>query len=111
MQRGDAVAESRRQYLLQLQEGAHRGFVDASDSSACGGSQSERNSNGLIVVEQQRGQGRARSELIAACDSRGRVDRVSETAQAVDVPAQGASRDIKTLRQFGPTPIPLRLEK
>ena len=70
----------------------------------------ERRAKGQNARSQRR-QMCACAKLVAACSSGGRVHRISQAAQAIDVTAQRASGDIETPGKIGARPIALRLKK
>ena len=105
LQRADPVAQPGRQHLLELGQRAHRGLLDPGDRAAGGRAQPDRDRDGLLVVEQQRRQGRAGAEPVAAGDAGGGVHRVAEVAQPVDVAADGARGDPQPLGQLGAGPV------
>src|SRR6185312_8414187 len=69
----DLVAQPRWKHLLQLRQRADRGFLDARDRAVRGGTQSDRDRDRFLVVEQQWWQGTARAEPVPAVDARPRV--------------------------------------
>ena len=89
---------------------AHRGFLDAGTG---GGGDLERDGegDGLLVVEQQRGQLRAGVEPVPTVGPLDGHDGIAELAQAVDIAAHGARADVQPLGQQRPRPVPARLEQ
>jgi hypothetical protein len=74
--------------LFQLGQRADRGFLYPGDSAPGRCAQADRDRDGFLVIEQQRGQRRARAEPVTArCAGHG-VHRVAEAAQLVHVTAQ-----------------------
>ena len=71
----------------------------------------ERDGHRFVIVEQQRRQSCARAELVATGGSRGRVHRISQAAQAVDVTAQSSGVTSSRLREIDSRPVALRLKK
>jgi hypothetical protein len=75
------------QYALQLRQRAQRRVVDPRSAGRRGGERDRRGQR-LVVVEQQRREVAARRQPVAARGAGGRLDRVVERAQPVDVAAQ-----------------------
>ena len=65
----------------------------------------------FVVVEHQRRQGRSGTELVPTADPSGRLHRVAQLPQPLDVPPQGASRDAHPGREFVPRPVAARFEE
>lgn len=61
-----AAAQSARQDLFELGEGAYGGLADALDALPGGRAQPDRDGHRLVVVQQQRRQLGSRAELVAA---------------------------------------------
>ena len=98
------MPQSRRQNLFELDEGTHGRLLDAGHRAAGGGAQPDRDGDRLLVVEQQRWELRAGTEPVAG-DAGGRVHRVAEGAQLVDVAADGPHVDFEALGQLGAGPV------
>src|SRR3546814_19982048 len=64
-------------------------------------SQPDGDRHRLLVAQQQRGQGAARLEPVAAGRTRHRLDAVPEVAQTVDVAPHGALGDPESDREVG----------
>jgi hypothetical protein len=99
------------QDLLELDQGAHGGLLDAGDRGARGGAQADRDRHSLVVVEQQ---GRHRGpgvQAVAAGRARERVDGVAEVAQALDVATNGPARDLQAAGELLAGPVAARLEQ
>ncbi|GAA4339157.1 hypothetical protein GCM10023086_73980 [Streptomyces venetus] len=111
VQGAHAAAQPVRQHLFQFGEGPHRGLADALDALPGGRAQSDRHRHGLVVVQEQRRQFGSGAQLVAAARAGAGVDRVAESAQPVDVPAQGAGADAEPLRQVGTGPLAVGLEQ
>jgi hypothetical protein len=108
----DPTAQPRRQDLLQLGQGTHRGLLDPGHHAAAGGRpQSHGDRDGLLVVQQQRRQGRARAEPVAAGDTAGRVDRVAEVAEPLHVAADGPGADGEPVGQLRARPVASGLQQ
>ena len=75
----------RRQDLLELDEGADGGFLDAGHGRPRGRAQPNRDRDRLVLVEQQRGHRGAGTKPVAAGWSAQRLDRIAERPQALDV--------------------------
>ena len=84
-QSADTAAQVRRQDLLELDEGADRGLLDAGHGRPSGRAQPDRDRDRLVVVEQQRRHRGAGAKPVAAGRSAQRLDRIAEGAQALDV--------------------------
>ena len=107
----DAPPQSRRHDLDDFGQRSDRRLFDARHRALRRGPQADCQRNCLLIVEQQRGQGRARGELIAAVDAALRVDWITELAQPIDVAAEGAHRNFQALGQLVARPIAVRLEE
>ena len=83
--RGHATTKPVGQHLLELREGADRRVLDAVDRGTGRLAQPDRDRHGLLVVEDEWRQVRARGEPVAAVVAGCRLDRVAELAQPVDV--------------------------
>jgi hypothetical protein len=92
----NTVAEPRREHLLQLEKRAHGGLFHAADAALSRRSQSEGNGDSLIIVQQQRGQRRARAQLISALHPGGGMDGISKAAQAIHITAKRSSGYVET---------------
>ncbi len=91
VERADAPTQVVGQHLLQLRQRPQGRLLDPGDGAARG-PQADRDRDRLLVVEQQRRQLGTGAEPVAAGDAAGRVDRVAELAQLVDVAADRARR-------------------
>jgi hypothetical protein len=100
----DLSPQPRGQHLVQLGERADRGLAGPGDRAAGGEAQRDGGGDGLLVVEQQGRQGHPRAQLVAAADTLGRVDRVAEGAQPLDVPAHAAGGHPQPVGQLGAGP-------
>ncbi len=100
----DLRAQPRREHLVELGEGAHRGLAEALDRAARGEAQAHRHGDGLVVVEQQRREPAPGAELVAAAGAVGGPHGVAELAQPVDVAAHAAGRDAEPLGELGAAP-------
>jgi hypothetical protein len=96
---------------LELQERADRGLLDTGHGAIGREAESDRHRHGLVVVEQERRQGSAGTEAIAARGAAGRGHRVAEPAQPVHVTAQRPSRDIQALGQLRAGPFAADLQQ
>ena len=67
--------------------------------------QADRYRHRLVVIEQQRRQGGADTEPVAARDARRRVHRVAQVSQPVDVPAHRPQADAEPAGDFGTGPV------
>jgi hypothetical protein len=108
----DPTAQPRRQDLLQLGQGTDRGLLDPGHHAAAGGrAQSHGDGDGLLVVQQQRRQGRAGAEPVAAGDAPGRVHRVAEVAEPLHVAADGPGADGEPVGQLRARPVASGLQQ
>jgi hypothetical protein len=107
----DPVAQPRRQHLLELEQRTDRGLLDPGHGAAGGGPQADGDGHRLVVVEQQRRQGRARAEPVAAGHTRGGVHRVAEAAQPLHVAPDGSGADLEPFGEHRAGPVPLCLEQ
>ena len=73
--------------------------------------QPDRDRHRLLVLEQQRRQGAAGPQLVAAGHAADRVDGVAELAQPVDVAAQGARADLEPVGQLRAGPVAVGLQQ
>ena len=105
LQRVDAAAQARGQDLLELDQRAHRGLLDAGHRRAGGRAQPDRDRDGLVVVEQQRRHRRAGVQPVAAGRPGERVHRVAEVAQPLDVAADRAAADLEAPRELLAGPV------
>lgn len=88
-----------------------RRVVSQAEHRAGRGLQGHRDRKGLIVVEQQRGEGVSGTEPVAAVGAVDGGDRVVELAQRLDVAANRALTDVEPGGQFTQRPLPARSEK
>jgi hypothetical protein len=110
-ERGDPPSQMRRQNLLELDEGADGGLLDAGHRCPGGGPQPDRDGDRLVLVEQQRRHRRAGAQPVAAGRPGQRLDRVAERAQALDVAPDRATGDIKPRRQLRTRPVATSLKQ
>ncbi|GGX35687.1 hypothetical protein GCM10010297_66140 [Streptomyces malachitofuscus] len=111
VQGAHAAAQPVRKHLFQLGEGPYGGLADALDALSGGGAQPDGDGHGLLVVQQQRRQFRARAQLVAAAGARTGVDGIAEFAEPVHVPAHGAGADPEPSGQIGAGPLAVGLEQ
>jgi hypothetical protein len=111
LDRGDTSPQSRGQYLLDLRQGAEAGVLALAYTVDGGGPQADRDRDRLVVVEQQRRQGAAAVELVAAGSARLGVDAVAELAKPVDVAAQGPVGDAEPFGELAAGPVAMRLQQ
>jgi len=76
-----------------------KGFPPVSRNSAAR-LQADDQGDGLLILDQQRWQRGARGQLVAALGAALGRDRVTQLTQPVDVPAQGARRNLQPSGQF-----------
>ena len=76
-ERGDAAAEVRRQHLLELDQRADGGLLDAGHRRPRRGAQPDRDGDRLLLVEQQRRHGGAGAQPVAAGRARSPTRRGS----------------------------------
>jgi hypothetical protein len=104
------VAQPGRHDLPDCVQRACRRFFDAGTSGdsdlECDGE-----GDGLLVVEQQRGQLRTSLKPVSAVGAFDGHYGVTELAQAVDIAAHGARADVQPFGQQRPRPVPARLEQ
>ena len=94
-----------------LDRAAQRGLADAGHAATGGDPQADGHGDGLLGVEQQRRQGRAGAELVAAAVALAGVHGIAEVAQAFDVAAHAASRHPEAFGEFFAAPHPARLQQ
>jgi hypothetical protein len=109
--RAHAAPQPRRQEALELGERSDGGLLDPGDPAARRGAQPDRDRHGLLLVEQQRRERRARAEAVAAGDAARRVHGIAEPAQALHVAPDRARSDLETVGELGPGPFPARLQE
>jgi hypothetical protein len=97
--------------VLQLGQRARGALLDPRDRAARSGPQTDSYGHRLLVVQQQRRQGTATAEAIAAGDPRPRVDRIAELAQPADVVPDSPAADPEPIRQFWTGPVTASLEQ
>jgi hypothetical protein len=73
--------------------------------------QRRRHGDGLVVVEHQRRQHRARGQLVAAVHARVRRDRIAELAEPVHVPPERARGDAEPSGQLRARPEAVVLQQ
>jgi hypothetical protein len=105
------VPQPGRQYLLQLGQGADGRLRHPGDGAARRDAQADRDGDGLLVVQQQRGQFGAGAEPVTAGGPGAGVHRVAEITQLVHVAAQRPRADLQPSGQFGARPVPPRLQQ
>ena len=110
-QRLDPSPQPRRHDLRDLRQSPDRRFREPLDRRLGRCLQAERERDRFVVVQDQRRQGRARGELVAAVDPALRLNGISQLAQPLDVPPQGAHRDLEPLRELTARPVPMGLEQ
>ena len=110
-ERADAAAQVGGQDLLELDQRAHGGLLDAGHRRAGGGAQADRDRDRLVVVEQQRRHRGAGAKPVAAGGAGQRLDRVAELAQALDVAPDRPPGHLEPLGELGARPVAARLEQ
>ena len=110
-ERVDAPAQVRRQHLLELDERADRGLLDARHGRAGGGPQADRDRDRLVVVEQQRWHRRAGMQAVASGRSGDRIHRIAQVPQPLHVAADRAARHAEPLRELVAGPVTARLQQ
>ena len=101
----------RRQDLLELDQRAHRGLLDAGHRRARGGAQADRDRDRLVVVEQQRRHRGAGAKPVAAGRAGQRLDRVAEVAQPLDVAPDRPAGHLEPVGQLGAGPVAAPLQQ
>jgi hypothetical protein len=109
--RVDAAAQSLRQDLLELAERADGGLLDAGDPAARRRAQPHGHRDRLLLVEQQRREGRPGAQAVAAADAARRAHRVTEAAQALHVPTYCADADFEPLGELRARPLTAGLKQ
>ncbi len=69
--------------------------------------QADRHRHCLLVVQQQRRQGGADAEPVAASGAGYCVHRVAQVPEPVDIPTHGAQADAESAGQLGAGPVAL----
>ena len=111
LERGNAASQARRKDLLDFGESAHGGLLDSFDASGGGAAQAERDCDSLIIVEEQRRHGLARTQLVPALDAGSGVDRVAEGTKFIDIAAEGPGGDVEAAGEIAAGPVAAALEK
>nr|WP_255566629.1 hypothetical protein [Iamia sp. SCSIO 61187] len=96
--------QRRREDLLELGQGRDGRLVEAAHAAVGRRPQAQGHGDGLVVVEEQRRQAAAPAQLVAAVRADLGVDGVAQVAQAGDVAAYRAGRDLEPLGQLGRSP-------
>ena len=109
--RRDLRAQPRRHDLVEFGQRPQRGLTDACHAAARGNPQADGHGDGLLGVEQQRRQGRARAQLVAAAVALAGVHGIAEVAQAFDVAAHASPRHAEPFGEFFAAPHPARLQQ
>lgn len=104
-------AQFRRQDLLELGQGPHRGVLDARDRLSRSDSQPDSHRDRLVRVEDQRRQRRTRGEPVPTGGTHRRDHRVPQLAQPVDVASHGPVGDAEPIGQFAARPLPWHLQQ
>ncbi|BEK89200.1 DeoR family transcriptional regulator [Nocardia seriolae] len=110
LQRGHPMAQPRRQHLFDFGQRPQRTLLDAGDGATGRGPQPHGHGNGLLVVEQQRRQVRARAQPISGRTGDG-VHGIAEGAQLFDIPAHGAHVHLELRGQFRAAPLARGLQQ
>jgi hypothetical protein len=110
LQRVHPSAQPGREHLLELDQRPDRRLVDALDRADRRRTQPDGDRHRLVVVEEQRRQGRAHAEPVAALHAERRVDRVAELAQPVDVAPHGPHGHLEPFGQLRAGPFAAGLQ-
>ncbi|OBF54963.1 hypothetical protein A5778_09585 [Mycolicibacterium monacense] len=111
MDGGHLRAQPGGHHLVELAQRAQRRLPHPGHRTAGGQPQADGHRDGLVGVEQQRRQGRAGAELVAAAVAPAGRDGVAEVAQPVDVAAHAAGGHAEPLGQLLTGPHPSRLQQ
>jgi hypothetical protein len=107
----DLAAQPAGQHLFQFGQGTQRCLFDTGDGAAGGGAQADGDGDGFLVVQDQRRQGGARSQPVAAGRAPGSGYRVAEGAQPFHVVADCAGAHREAVGQLRAGPFAPRLEQ
>ena len=110
VQRTAAPAQARGHQLVQLGQQCQGRVFEATHVGA-GGAQCEGQRHRFIVVEHQRRQFGAAAERVAAAHARGRLHRIAQLTQAIDIAAHGARVHTQFRSERRPGPVPPRLQQ
>ena len=91
-----------RHHRHDLGQRLDRALLEPGHRAAGRSPQPDRDRDRLVVVQQQRRQGGAGLQLVAAGHAACGVDRIAQLAQPLDVAAQGARADLETFGELGP---------
>ena len=105
----DPALQSVREHVLQLGQRAGTGLLDARHRRA--GTQPDRDGDRLVLLEQQWWQLGADAEPVAAAGTPDGVHRIAESAQPVDVIADGPVSDTESRGELGTGPVGVGLEQ
>ena len=111
LQRLHAPAQVRGQHLLELDERAHGGLLDAGDRCARGRAQADGDRDRLLVVEQQRRHRGAGRQAVAAGGTGQRLDRVAEPTQPLDVAPHRPPRHLEAVGELPARPVAAALQQ
>ena len=105
-----APTQTRGQHLLQLRERGERCLFD-SEPLGRDRTQSDRDGDGLVVVEQQWGHRRPGGQPVPARDAGARIHGIPERPQLADVGAHSPRAHVEPAGELGARPVALELEQ
>lgn len=111
-QRLDAVPQPWWEHSGEFGQRPQRRLIDAGHALPCGGPKTDRDGDGLVILEQQWWQrGTTGDEPVAALVAEGRLDGVAQRAEPLDVAADGAPGHPEPSCEFAARPRARGLEK
>jgi len=110
-QAGDPSAKRGGQNSIELGQCPQRWFLNAAYGTGCGGLQSDRDRDRLLVVEEQWRQLGPGPESVTAGNARCAVDRIAKVAEALHVLANSAGRHLELAGEFGAGDVTAGLEE
>src|SRR6185503_19310761 len=111
LERADLAPKPRREDLFELRERAQGRLLEAGHRAARRRPQPDRHGDRLVVLQQEWREGCAGLQSIAADGTAGRMDRVPERPQPLDVVADRAGADLEAFSELRPGPVAGRLEQ
>jgi hypothetical protein len=93
-----------REQVLELGQRGDSGFLETGDSAVDRRSQTDGDSDGFVIVEQERRQAAPSSQAIAAMTTGLGLDRVPQLSQAIDITADRSLGDFQPFGQLGAAP-------
>ncbi len=109
--RAHLAAQPRRHHLVELGERAQGRLAGTGHGAAGRHPERDGHRHGFGVIEQQWREPAPPAQLVATADTLGRLNRVAQRTQALDVAADAARSDAEPLGELGPGPDRALLEQ